>query len=284
MKIFLTGATGFLGAHVLRLATQHGHTVVAPLRQGRAAPVDLPKETRWLPGDLETRFHDGLQGCDVLIHLAAHGVLDPDPDWQQCFRTNVLLSLRLWEDAIAAGVKRLIIAGSCFEYGKSGERHDFIPPDAPLLPTGAYHASKAAASMAAIGLCYDRNVELAILRPFHLFGAGEAPTRFWPQLIRAAQTGADFPMTTGEQVRDFTPVEFAASFFLGIATKRDLAPGKPLIENVGTGKPTRLRDFATAEWERNAAKGRLLIGQRAQRHLEILRYVPEIRHTSPRKK
>jgi UDP-glucose 4-epimerase len=281
LKIFLTGATGFLGAHVLRLATQQGHTVVAPFRQGANAHVNLPKETRWIPGDLEHRFHDGLKGCDVLVHLAAHGVLDQDPDWQQCFRTNVLLSLRLWEDAIAAGVKRLIIAGSCFEYGKSGECYDFIPPDAPLLPTGAYHASKAAASMAAIGLCHQRNVELAILRPFHLFGAGEAPSRFWPQLITAARTGADFAMTNGEQIRDFTPVEFAASIFLEAATLRRLVPGKPEIENVGTGKPTRLKDFAAKEWTRNRARGVLLIGQRSQRRLEVMRYVPRIRARTP---
>jgi nucleoside-diphosphate-sugar epimerase len=276
VKIFLTGGTGFLGSHVIRLATQAGHEVIAPFRRAAGNRPFASPDARWIEGDLERRFHEELSGCEVLVHLAAHGVLDPAPDWQQCFHANVQLSLRLWEDAIAAGVKRLIIAGSCFEYGKSGEKYDFIPPDAPLYPTGPYHASKAAATMAAIGLCYQRHVELAVLRPFHLFGTGEAPTRFWPQLVAAARSGADFAMTTGEQVRDFTPVELAASVFLDAATRRALNPGQPVIENVGTGKPTRLRDFAIAEWKACEASGKLLLGSRAQRHLEVKRYVPQI--------
>ena len=56
----------------------------------------------------------------------------------------------------------------------------FIPTDAPLEPTGPYHASKAAATMAALGLAVDRKLSLSVLRPFHVFGEGEEETRFWP--------------------------------------------------------------------------------------------------------
>ena len=207
MKLFVTGGNGFLGAHVLNLAIAEGHTVVAPQRTGSRPRILVSPRVQWIPGGLERRYAAELAGCDALIHLAAHGVLEANPSWQECFQVNVLQSLRLWEDALAAGVGRLVIAGTCSEYGKSGEAYSRLPPTAPLMPTGPYHASKAAATMAAIGLCYERKVSVAILRPFHLFGEGEAPSRFWPQLVTAARSGADFTMTAGDQIRDFVPVD-----------------------------------------------------------------------------
>lgn len=49
---------------------------------------------------------------------------------------------------------------------------------------------------------------------FHVYGEREAETRFWPSLRRAALAGEDFPMTKGEQIRDFMPVETLARTFL----------------------------------------------------------------------
>ena len=176
MKLFITGGTGFLGTHVLNLAIAAGHTVVAPRRAGSQPRIPVSPEVHWIPGGLERRFERELEGCDALIHLAAHGVLDPSPAWEECFRVNVMLALRLWEDALAAGVGRLVIAGTCSEYGRSGEAYANLPPTAPLLPTGPYHAAKAAATMAAIGHGHECQARVAILRPFHLFGEGEAPS------------------------------------------------------------------------------------------------------------
>jgi len=176
MKLFITGGTGFLGAHVLNLAVAAGHHVVAPRRNGSQPRIPVSAEVHWIPGGLERRFERELEGCDALIHLAAHGVLEPSPAWEECFRVNVLQSLRLWQDALAAGVGRLVVAGTCSEYGKSGEAYANLPPTAPLLPTGSCHAAKAAATMAAIGHGHECQARVAILRPFHLFGEGEAPS------------------------------------------------------------------------------------------------------------
>jgi UDP-glucose 4-epimerase len=276
MKLFITGGTGFLGAHVLNLAVAASHTVVAPRRVGSQPRIPVSPKVHWIHGDLERRYARELEGCDALIHLAAHGVLELSPGWEDCFRVNVLQSLRLWEDAIDAGVGRLILAGSCSEYGRSGEAYERLPTTAPLLPTGPYHAAKAAATLAAVGLCHERKVAVGILRPFHLFGEGEAPTRFWPQLAAAARSGADFTMTAGDQVRDFTPVTLAAQCFLNAATTRTMTPGEPWVENVGTGIATSLRDFAAGEWQRLGAKGALRLGQRAHRAGEVMRYVAEV--------
>lgn len=85
-------------------------------------------------------------------------------------------------------------------------------------------------------------------------------------------------MTAGEQVRDFTPVEYVANAILAAATIN--APrGQALIKNIGTGQPRTLRNFAEEWWRRWNARGKLLFGAVPYRDGEIMRYVPEIEST-----
>jgi UDP-glucose 4-epimerase len=276
MHVFLTGGTGLIGSHFLRRALGEGHQITALRRPGSQPRIELAQQPAWVEGDLEGDWSEAMGTCDTLVHLAAHGMDLKAGDWQECFRWNVTASLKLWQAAAEAGIRRFIIAGSCFEYGRSGERYEFIPVNAPLEPTAPYHASKAAASMAALGLAVEKKLELTLLRPFHVYGPGEAPHRFWPSLRRAAAAGEDFPMSEGRQVRDFVPVVQVASAFLKAAARDDPTPAFPLIENVGSGRPRTLLSFAQEEWEAAAATGRLLPGKIPMRASEVMRYVPEL--------
>lgn len=276
LKLFITGSNGFIGSHLVKQALDSGHSVVGFRRSNQAAKISLPKQPIWITGSLEDDLREELSGCDVLIHLAAYGV-DPKFDsWHDSFRWNVCASLRLWKQAHHMGVKRLVIAGSCSEYGLAAERYDYIPCDAPLEPVNAYGASKAAATIAAIAYAREKNMEVAVLRPFHIYGEGERLERFWPSMKKAALGEIDFPMTFGEQIRDFTPVEVAAKKFLDYATNFTLDPGSPIIRNIGTGKPQSLLEFAENNWKNFNGKGRLAPGDISYRKNEIMRYVPKI--------
>jgi nucleoside-diphosphate-sugar epimerase len=213
-----------------------------------------------------------MTGHDVFVHLAAAGV-DLQAGWEECFRVNVSDSLDLWIEAAKAGIKRFVIVGSCFEYGRSGDRFDFLPPDAPLEPVTPYGASKAAASVAALGLAAEAGLKLSVVRPFHMFGEGESETRFWPSLRRAALAGEDFEMTRGEQVRDFCPVEVAASRLLSACVEQ-VERGIPIVRNLGAGNPLTLREFAGEWWEKWSGSGRLLVGAKPYRKSELMRLVP----------
>ena len=275
MTIFVTGATGFIGRHLVAQALTEGHDVRALCRR---MPDSFPSSPRlkWIVCDLESVSRNELSGADVLIHLAVDGISTGPPEWESCFRVNVSSSLKLWRRAADEGVRRFIIGGSCLEYGRSGERYQFIPVDAPLEPIGAYGASKAAASIAAMGLGIDRKLELAILRPFHIFGDGQNETSFWPSLRRAAMRGEDFPMTLGEQVRNFMPVENVAAQFLFCATCKEIVAAQPLLRNIGSGQTTTLRAFAERWWRLWGATGALRPGAIPYRSNEVMRYVPKI--------
>jgi UDP-glucose 4-epimerase len=276
MRIFLTGATGFIGGHVLQLALAESHEVLALRRPGATCRIPLDREPLWLDGALADDWSVELSRCDALLHLAAYGVAQGANDWDGCFQANVINALQLWRHAVAAGVRRFLIVGSCFEYGRSGERYDAIPVSAPLEPTTAYGASKAAATMAALALAVEQQLQLVVARPFHVYGPGEASGRFWPSLVTAATSGHDLPMTSGAQVRDFQPVQQAARQLLDWLQHPQLQPGQPQLVNLGTGQPRSLLGFARDEWSRLGAQGRLHAGAIEHRPNEVWRYVPAV--------
>ena len=276
MKIFVTGGTGFIGSHFLKQALAAGHEAIALRLPGDQPKIPLPRQPEWVDGSLAGDWSDPLTHCQALVHFAAVGVSPQKADWDALFDVNVRQSLNLWRRAAKAGVKRFVVCGSCFEYGRSGERFEFIPANAPLEPTNAYAASKAAATMAALAFAAEQDIEMLVLRPFHIFGEGQHESNFWPALRKAALEGKDFPMTAGEQVRDFIPVEKVADIFVVALVRNDLRAGEPKIENVGTGKPQALRGFAELWWKKWNAKGRLGIGALPYRANEVMRYVPQL--------
>lgn len=278
MKLFVTGGTGFIGSHFLNQALAAGHEVLVLRRSPESRPripVAEASALSWLDKGMPGVESSEFAGCDALVHLAAHSANVPYDTLESCLHWNVIVPLGLFRRAIDAGVRRFVVAGSCFEYGRAGERYDFIPPDAPLEPTQTYPASKAAASIAFCQLAVEQRLELSIHRIFQVFGAGEAASRLWPSLHEAALAGRDFKMTPSEQVRDFVPVEEVARQLLA-ACQAKVTLGEPLVANLGTGQPRTLRAFAEEWWARWQATGSLRIGAKPYREGEVMRYVPLI--------
>jgi nucleoside-diphosphate-sugar epimerase len=275
MKIFLTGATGFIGGHFLRSPAAQGHDVVALRRHesGKARVLPLV-EPRWITAPLDAVCPAHLAGCDAVVHLASPGVSPQKAEWAELLDANVVATIRLAELARQAGVRRLVVAGTCAEYGRSADRFDPIPPDAPLEPTQAYAASKAAGFAALHAYAIEHGLELAYLRIFSAYGESQYEQNFWPALRRAALAGEDFPMTPGEQVRDFIAVEDVASAFWRAATTLTLEPGRPFVANLGSGQPMSMRAFAERWWSRFQATGRLIPGALPYRTNEVMRFVP----------
>lgn len=277
MRLFITGGTGFIGKHVVRQAIGRGFDVVSLCRDKNAPfVVETAQHVTWVHTPMDEVPADVLAGCDVVLHLAAHSANVPYDTLQNCILWNVQKPLSLFESAVVSGIKKFVVAGSCFEYGSSGASYDFIPPTAPLLPTQTYPASKAMSSVGFAQFCAEKKVYLSYHRVFQVFGEGEAEGRLWPSLRKSALSGNDLDMTAAEQVRDFIPVEWVAEQFLNETMRNDWEPGIPLVKNLGSGKPQRLRDFAEYWWQKWNAKGKLNFGVLPYRSGEIMRYVPEL--------
>ena len=278
MRLFITGATGFIGSHVMAAALAAGHHVLAMRRHPQSnSVVPLPCQPEWIEGDIASLEASKLKGFDVVLHLAAAGVSPKIASWHELLQANVVSSLRLLELVESAGVPRCVVAGTCHEYGTSALRYPAIPPDAPLEPLNAYGASKAAAFHMIRGFAIKQDLELFYGRIFTAYGEGQYSENFWPSLKRAAASGKDFPMTSGKQISDFIPVALSAGYLLRACDRPDMSPGIPLVANIGTGQPKSLLAFAETEWERLEATGRLMPSSLQDRPDQIYHMVADTR-------
>jgi UDP-glucose 4-epimerase len=284
MRLFVTGGTGFVGSHFVNQAMAIGCDVRVLRWQSASRPRIPPTaEPRWIERRMDELTAADFADVDVLVHLAAHTANVPYDSLEACLHWNLMAPLAMFRAAEQGGVRRFVVAGSCFEYGAAGERCKYIPPNAPLEATLAYPASKAAASIVFAAFAAETNVRLSIHRIFQVYGEGEAPGRLWPTLRRAALAGEDLPLTAGEQVRDFIPVEEVASQLLVACADDTVAHGQASIKNLGSGRPQTVRAFAEHWWRHWQARGRLLFGELPYRDGEVMRYVPHMGPRKPRK-
>jgi nucleoside-diphosphate-sugar epimerase len=276
MKIFVTGGTGFVGTHFLQTALANGHQLIVQRRPGSKPRFELCRQPTWVDRHLDQEFKRDLMGCDALVHLASHTPNPPYASTEECIYWNVFASASLIKQASESGIKNIVIAGTCFEYGDAAIGMDYVHPATELRPSLSYPISKAAASVAFMGLARELNLSLQILRIFQVYGPGENEKRFWPALCAAAVAGQDFMMSSGHQVRDFIAVEDVATYFLKAVTENTAHPGKPIVKNVGSGIGMSLLEFANQWWKKLNAKGELKPGLMSQRKGELMRLVANI--------
>lgn len=276
MKILITGGTGFIGSYVVSAAINSGHEVCVLRRPDKVLRRDLPDDPVYLTKRLDEVSAKDLSGFDVVIHLAATGVSPQKASVSELIYWNIDATMHLLQRVREANVRRVVIAGTCAEYGSSADRYSFIPWFAPLLPCSSYAASKAAAFLASRAYAIESKLEYVYLRVFSAYGVGQYPKNFYPALRAAAISGEDFEMTLGEQIRDFVPVEKVAKDFLWAACMISLNAGEPLIRNIASGNPTSLKEFARSHWSQLGAKGKLKLGALPYRENEVMRLVPKL--------
>lgn len=275
MTVLVTGATGFVGRHVVARLLEDGQRVRRLLRAPDGnGPAEGVEDVTRAAGVLGLEPAD-LAGVDAVLHLAAAGVSPKVATADELRASNVDGTAHLLELIADAGTSRLVLLGTCAEYGRSADAHTAIPPDAPLRPLSPYPRSKAEGFARACDLVARHGLTAHYLRLFTAFGEGQTARALWPSLRTAALAGDDFPMTSGYQVRDFLPVEEAARTI--VATRTAPAPaGRLLVRNLGSGTGTSVLDFALDWWGRFGARGRLLPGAIPDRSDEPLRYVAEV--------
>ena len=276
MKIFLTGGTGFIGSHFLSQCMDAGHTVIAQRRPGSVPRLNLVQQPTWIDRPLDHDFTPELVDSDVVVHLAAHTPNPPYASLPECMYWNVFVSTKFLMQAANAGVRNVIAAGSCFEYGLAAEGQYRVHPASDLRPVLAYPISKASASIAYMGMVRQLGLNGRLLRIFQTYGEGEAAARFWPSLCAAAKAGRDFDMSDGSQIRDFISVEEVAKQFVNALDFTGAKPGTTLIRNIGTGEGQTLLAFANYWWKELDAKGELRAGRVERRAGEIKRLVANI--------
>ncbi|MDZ7751189.1 MAG: NAD(P)-dependent oxidoreductase [Gammaproteobacteria bacterium] len=233
MKVVVTGATGFVGRYVVTELEARGVESLAVSRQARKLPAGQGCGVSLDLHDVPVGVYE-LLGCpDVLIHLAWSGL--PNYKSLHHFEVELPAHYAFLKALIDGGLKHLVVAGTCLEYGiRSGPLSEV----AASHPTTAYGFAKDALRRQLEFLREARSFRLVWARLFYLYGEGQAESSLYSQLRRAAEKGNRvFNMSGGEQLRDFLPVGKAAAHLVSLA----LTPVDAGVVNVCSGKPISIR-------------------------------------------
>ena len=187
-SVFVTGASGFVGAHLCRALTRHGWQVQVAVR-AQSAGLNLPGvRSRRLELFCEPiRWQEAMRGCQGVVHLAAHvHQMRADARTKSEYdRINVDGSLFVAERALQAGVQRFVFLSSIKVNGEGSDR-PYRSGDAPE-PRDAYGRSKWAAEQRLAELCANSRMGLAIIRPPLVYGPGVHAN--FRRLMRLADLG-----------------------------------------------------------------------------------------------
>lgn len=173
MKILVTGASGFVG-HLLIKTLKH-HDGIKVAAAGRSATQSCADEFYVVSNfNQQGVWHEPLDGCDVVIHLAArvHVMHDKAEDPLDAFLSvNLHGTLNLANAAAKAGVKRFVFVSSIKVNGEYTEGQPFTAQDAPN-PQDPYAVSKWQAEQALHKLSEETGMEVVIVRPPLVYGPG----------------------------------------------------------------------------------------------------------------
>jgi nucleoside-diphosphate-sugar epimerase len=242
VKVLLTGAAGFVGAHVARHVIAGGddlHALVRP--KHRAWRLDDVRESLQLVEcDLtdpeQTEAYVARTRPDLCIHLAWYVEPGHYLDSPQNLRW-VQASLTLASALAAHGCQRFVGTGTCLEYAAAAR---CLAEDDAVRPTSVYGACKLELSVALERLGALTGMRTAWLRLFYLFGPMEDDRRLVPSVTKMLLEDRDAGVNSGGLVRDFLHVDDAASAIWAVARSDLQGP-----VNIGSGRPVAVRDLVT---------------------------------------
>ena len=266
-RVVVTGANGFIGAHVVNALALAGADVV-PVVRGATEPwrlESLAPDVPILRADVraldEGETVQRVGRADVVLHLAAAGVLPGMHDVRELVDHNVAGTLATMRFAEQIGARRVVCCGSCFEYGNVSRATENLP----LRPLSEYGATKAASTTIAQAIGRRIGMEVVVLRPFTVYGPLEDTRRLVPYVMARALAGLDIELTSGRQTRDWVFVDDAVDAFLLAATRPDIG-GE--IFNVCTGVEVSVRDVVEQIVDEAGGTGTPRFGARADREPE----------------
>lgn len=245
--IFITGANGFLGSHLVKRALSYKAKVIVLIKEDirfSLFEIDrLGSKSKIYRGDLsDSKLINSIfknNKIDACFHIAAQaivGIANNSPIGT--FKTNIEGTWNILEAARVFGVKAMVVASSDKAYGE----HKQLPykEEAPLIALHPYDASKSCADILSRTYAHTYKLPVAVTRCGNIYGPGDLNfSRIIPDTCRAAIKGKNpIIRSDGAPLRDYAFVEDIVDAYFILAKSllnKKINFGEAF--NFGTGKP-----------------------------------------------
>jgi nucleoside-diphosphate-sugar epimerase len=240
MTVLVTGATGFLGSHVIGLLLAGGERPRALVRPGVGARALVDADVPVYPADIGERAATAaaMAGVDRVLHCAARtGPWGPEREYRG---TNVRALEALVRTAMAAGVRRFVHVSSITVHGNNvrGEADESAPLRAEPNP---YSRSKVMGEQLLARMIRDDGAPVTIVRPGWIYGPRDAAS--FARFARMTEKGQMVMVGSGE---NHLPLIYARDAARGVllASEADGAAGRAYL--LVNDEPVTQRDFLAA--------------------------------------
>jgi nucleoside-diphosphate-sugar epimerase len=244
VSVLVTGATGFVGVHLVARLLSDGCDVTVRARPSSVLPAEWRDRVRVIACDdfSEKKLRQLLdRPFQAIFHLAAYGVKPNQRDVDEIVRINMEMPAAL---ARLCGEwrARMVMTGTFSEY-RSPSSRELVSEDAPLEQGKLYGSSKAAGGLMAGAIARSGGAGFRLLRLFKVYGAGEAPHRLLPALVSGLAKQERVAISAGTQVLDFVYIDDVIEAMVR-ADAHCREKGGIATWNVATGRGHSVREFA----------------------------------------
>ena len=235
-NILLTGATGFLGSHVLAALVQRGYHVIALKRS-----YSNTQRINNLLNDILIYDVDKIEinkifsdnPIDIVIHTATEYGNKTKNSLFDIVKTNILFPFNILENSIQKNVRCFINTDTFFSKGNIDYSY-----------LAAYSLSKRHFHDWLKLIQFESSTSVVNMVIHHVYGPGDNPHKFTSSLLHAfLRNDRRIPMTLGEQKRDFIHVHDVVGAYMLLVEKADELPAHVQFD-VGSGQATSIKDFA----------------------------------------
>ena len=244
-KILITGATGFVGANLLRKLIDSKNDIHIIIRS---------TSNLWRINDIIDKVNTHV--CDltnresveklvlkikpqIIYHLAVYGGYQFQEESLKIINTNFIGTVNLLDACTDIGFDCFINTGSSSEYGTKDKP---MSENDLLEPINDYGIAKAAATLYCQAIGRREKLPIFTLRLFSPYGYYEGPTRLISYLIISCLKNKELKIFTPEAVRDFIFIEdLIKTYFMIVENKEGVLPGD--IFNIGSGEQYTVKEI-----------------------------------------
>jgi NAD dependent epimerase/dehydratase len=249
-RILVTGATGFIGSHLVEELLRAGNEVRAFAHyNSQGSTGNLEELDPSITEGLEVYFGDitdfesvrkATGGCKYVFHLAAlvaipYSYLHP----REFFETNVIGTLNVAQACLEEGCVRLVHTSTSEVYGTA--QFTPITEDHPIHCQSPYAASKAGADRVVESFNLSFDLPVVTLRPFNTFGPRQSPRAVIPAIIEQLMSADVVKLGNLDPRRDLTFVKDTVAGFVAASTAESVV-GETI--NLGTGRSISVAELA----------------------------------------